>query len=208
VSDYLSDEEQLARLKGWWSSYGVPLLVGLLVAVVAVAGWRWYQGSVEQRVLAASDLYTSYLTATADRQAALAEQIVDSGAGTAYPTFVLLAEADRAVNAGEVADAEALLRRAVAAASAVELADLARLRLARVLFDQNREDESLTELGAIRGSGYRSLAAELKGDIHLSRGERSLAHESYVAARSFVGAGEQRPVLEMKIADTADASDS
>ena len=60
----------------------------------------------------------------------------------------------------------------------------------------------------MRSSGFRIQVAELKGDIHLARGERALAHESYVAAKSYVQAGDQRPVLEMKIADTADASGS
>lgn len=208
MSDYLSEEEQLARLKGWWERYGASLTIGLVVAVVVVLGWRWYQSHVEQRVLAASDLYVAYLAAADDARGALADQIVETGSGSAYPAFVLLDQAARAVAAEEVAAAEPLLRRAVAEASGAGLADVGRLRLARVLFDLGREDDALAELGAIRGSGFRGPAAELKGDIHLARGERALAHESYVAAGSYVQAGEQRPVLEMKIADTYDASDS
>ena len=90
----------------------------------------------------------------------------------------------------------------------VQLADLARLRLARVLFTLDRGDEALGVLGQIRGEGYLSLAAELTGDIRLARGERALAHQAYTKAMSHVQAGDQRPLLEMKIADTADSSDS
>lgn len=208
MSDYLSDEEQLARLKGWWQRYGTSLVVGAVVAVVAVGGWRWYQSHAEQRVHDASDLYVQYLAASDTEREALAGRIVDKGAATAYAAFVLLDQAARALAAGDAQIAEGHLRRAAELASGAELADVARLRLARVLFDQGREDDALGELGAIRTSGFRGAAAELKGDIHLARGERALAHESYVAAGSYVQAGEQRPVLEMKIADTSDASGS
>jgi predicted negative regulator of RcsB-dependent stress response len=208
VSDYLSDEEQLARLKSWWQRYGTSLVAGALVAVVAVGVWRWYQADTEKRIHAASDLYASYLLAGDQDRPAIADQIVNKGSGTAYPTFVLFDQAARVLADGDAAEAEALLRRALQQASGAPLADAARLRLARILFDLGREEEALAELGGIRTSGFRGAAAELKGDIHLARGERALAHEAYVAAVSYVQAGEQRPVLEMKIADTSDASDT
>lgn len=208
MSDYLSDDEQLAKLKGWWESYGTMLIAGSVAALVVFGGWRWYQSSLEARTLLGSDLYAEYLQADADRRAELAATIIDDAGGTAYPAFVLLGQAEAAVAAGKAADAEPLLHRAIDAASGDALADTARLRLARVLFELDREDEALATLAQVRSSGFRIQAAELKGDIHLARGERALAHESYVAAKSYVQAGDQRPVLEMKIADTADASGS
>jgi predicted negative regulator of RcsB-dependent stress response len=208
VSDYLTDEEQLAQLRNWWQEHGRSLLVGVVLVVAAVVGWRWYQSHTEQRTFGASDLYAEFQNSEGDSRDALARQIIEQSLGTAYPTFVLLRQADAAVAAGDPAAAEPLLRRAIELASGVERADLARLRLARVLLDNQRADEALVVLGEIRGAGYLALAAELKGDIHLARGERKLAHESYTAAMSYVQPGDQRPVLEMKIADTADTSDS
>jgi predicted negative regulator of RcsB-dependent stress response len=176
--------------------------------VVAVLGWRWYEDDKRGALIASSDRYVEFLAAEGDARDALAEQIIGDGKGTAYPTFVLFQQADAAIEAGDAAAAEGLLRRAVELASGESLADAARLRLARVLFQLERADDALAELGTIRGLGYRALAAELQGDIQLSRGDRELAHESYTNAQSLVPAGEQRPLLEMKLADTADASDS
>jgi predicted negative regulator of RcsB-dependent stress response len=208
VSDYLTEEEQLARLRNWWQRNGVALLIGLVLAVAGIVGWRWYQGQVEERILTASDLYQAFVEAEGDARDALATRIVEESPGTAYPSFVLFEQAKAAVQAEDAQRAQALLRRAVEVASGEELADTARLRLARVLFDADQAAEELAELGAIRGSGFRPLAAELMGDIHLDRGVRSLAHQSYVAAKEQLPVGDERPVLEMKIADTADASDS
>jgi predicted negative regulator of RcsB-dependent stress response len=208
VADYLSDEEQLARLRGWWQQYGIALLVGALLVVVGVFGWRWYQNYTAEHVARTSDLYVAYQAAEGDARAALASQILEEGRGTAYPAFVLFDEAEAAAAAGEPERAEAALRRAVDVATADELVDTARLRLARVLFDLNRPEDALGVLGQVRGAGYLSLAAELQGDIHLSAGDRARAHASYVAAAGHLPAGEQRPVLEIKLADTADASGS
>lgn len=209
MSDYLTDEEQLARLRTWWERNGTMLLVGLVLVVGAVVGWRWYQGNLQERTVQASDLYAEFQAAEGEARGELADRIVAEGEGTAYPALVLLEQAEsRVAGDGGTAEAEPLLRRAVELASGDLLADLARLRLARVLFDADRGDEALAALGQIRGDGYLSLAAELKGDIHLARGERALAHESYNTAMSHVQSGDQRPVLEMKIADTADTSDT
>jgi len=208
VSDYLSEEEQLERLRNWWQRNGVMLLIGVVAVVAAVVGWRWYQNNQEQQLLSASELFAEFQVAQGEARDELVQRILDTGAGTAYPAFVLFEQADAAVAADDVAAAEPLLRRALDMASGQELADTARLRLARVLFDLDRADEALTLLGMVQGSGFLALAAELKGDIHLSRGERTLAHQSYLNAQDRLDSGEQRPVLEMKIADTADASDS
>jgi predicted negative regulator of RcsB-dependent stress response len=208
VSDYLSDEEQIARLRTWWQQYGLALLLGVLLVVAGVLGWRWYQNYTAERLARVSDLYVAFQAAEGEARTALGSQILEEGSGTAYPTFVLFEQAEAAATDGDPARAEGALRQAISTATATELADTARLRLARVLFDLGRPDDALGVLGQVRGAGYLSLAAELQGDIHLSAGNRAQAHASYAAATGHLPAGEQRPVLEMKLADTADASDS
>ena len=42
MSEYLSDEEQVERLKSWWNENGTFLVVGLLVTIVAIGGWNYY----------------------------------------------------------------------------------------------------------------------------------------------------------------------
>ena len=50
VSDYLSDEEQVERLKSWWSENGTFLLASVFVAVLGIAGWNYY-GSYQDCLL-------------------------------------------------------------------------------------------------------------------------------------------------------------
>jgi len=208
VSDYLSEEEQLSKLRDWWSRNGTALVVGLVVAIAGVLGWRWYQSSVAERIAHTADLYSEFVAAGGEARDKLAEQIAAEGGSTAYPALVLLAQAHDAVASGDLEAASGHLAGAVTAASNGPLADLARLRLARVQRGLDRSDDALQTLGTIRSAGYLALAQELKGDIHLARGERDLAHEAYVAALAEVKAEDERALLEIKVADTADASGS
>lgn len=208
MSEYLSEEEQLSKLRDWWNRYGTALVVALVVVAAGVLGWRWYQSYAAERVARAADLYAEFVAANGDARRSLADDIVAEGNATAYPVLVLLRQAHDEAEAGDLAGAERDLAAAVTHASGGPLADLARLRLARVQHALGRHDDALATLGEIRAAGYLAVAQELKGDIHLVRNERAQAHAAYVAALAEVLAEDQRTLLEMKVADTADASGS
>jgi len=208
VSDYLTDEEQIAKLKAWWEENGTGLVVGLILVIGGVIGWRWYDGYRTEQIESASTLYEEFLASEGEVREQLAASIDAQIPDTSYQVFTLLHRAHAAAEEADFATTEALLVRAVAAAPDALLADVARLRLARVLQQGDRSDDALAVLGAIRGEGFRSHVAELKGDIHLTRGETVLAHEAYSAALVELSKGEVRPMLEMKVADTAGVGDA
>lgn len=203
MSDYLSEEEQLERLKSWWSTNGTSLLTGLALAVAGLVGWRWYDHSTTEARESASDLYETFLAAEGDGRAALAEQLDQNIEGSAYQAFTLLHRAREAVEADGVEAAVAYLQRVIDADSPSSLQDLARVRLARLHQQGGDGAAALAVLAGVRGSGYRGLAQELKGDIHVEQGERALAHEAYRSARQEMGDDRNRPILDIKINDTA-----
>ncbi len=203
MSDYLSDEEQLDRLKTWWSQNGTGLLTGLALAVAGLVGWRWYDHSTTEAQHAASDLYESFLAAEGEGRMALAEQLDENIEGSAYQAFALLHRAREAVETDNVEAASAYLQSVIDVGTPDSLKDLARLRLARLHQQGGDSAAALAVLAGVRGSGYRGLAQELKGDIHVEQGEQALAHEAYRSARQEMGEGSNRPILDIKINDTA-----
>ena len=203
MSDYLSEEEQLERLRGWWRENGTGLLAGLALAVAGLVGWRWYDTSATEARQSASDLYESFLAAEGEGRTALAEQLDESLEGTAYQAFTLLHRAREAVEADGIEAAAAYLQRVIDADAPGSLKDLARIRLARLHQQGGDGAAALAVLAGVRGGGYRGLAQELKGDIHVAQGERTLAHEAYRSALDEMGGDRERPVLEIKINDTA-----
>ena len=203
MSDYLSEEEQLERLRAWWRRNGTGLLTGLVLAAAGVAGWRWYDQSATEARQAASDLYESFLASEGEGRLALAERLDGELEGTAYQAFAALHRAHEAAEAGGIEVAAAYLQGVIDADSPDSLKALARIRLARLHQQGGDGAAALATLAGVRGSGFRGLAQELKGDIHLEEGERSLAHEAYTSALEEMGGDRERPILEMKINDTA-----
>lgn len=208
MSDYLTDEEQLHRLRTWWEKNGLALLGAVVVGVAGVVGWNWYTQHQSEDVAQASDLYVQYLASEgAERETiekTLAEQFPDSS----YRVFVLLRQAEDRMAEDDASGALALLEQALPICDDDHLADLVRLREARVQQQLDQTDTALATLGDVRSLGFRSMVQELKGDIHMSRGERALAHEAYSAALTEAGQGAQRPLLELKAANTAQPDDA
>lgn len=205
MSDYLSDNEQVAALKKAWDDYGVPVLVGVALVVAGAVGWRWYEDYRQARHEAASAAYQRYVEQRregAEELDAMAGTVVAEHQGSGYATLVLLYQAADAVAAEDLEKAEELLAEAVAGADA-QLVDVARVRLARVLVQLERPDDALTVLGAVKGQGYRSVVAELKGDILMARGDLTGARDAYQAAVDAVDANQARPILRMKLNNVA-----
>lgn len=208
MSDFLSDEEQLEKLKNWWDENGTTLIVGLVLAVAIVIGWRWYNSARTSAAQGASDLYASFIATEGEARTAIATKIDDEIEGTSYQIFTLFYRAQDAANEGDIVAAEAYLEEAIAVDASDLLSDVARIRLARLLQQQDKSEAALGALSGVRGIGFRAQVLELKGDIHLVRDERELAHEAYTSASAELDQDEHRPLLDMKVADTANPNAS
>jgi predicted negative regulator of RcsB-dependent stress response len=198
VSDYLSDEEQVARLQSWWRTNGVITIVAIIVAIAAVVGWRWYQNQQATAMAAASDRYTAYVEAEDGARQAQLTRLLGEHPKSTYAQFALMDQAKRASVAGKFDESVKHYQDVLGNKPDEAVADLANVRLARVLQQQDKSDAALTALGAVRGSGFRAQVAELKGDILLQQGDRVGAHEAYAAALAASVDGADKPVLKMK----------
>lgn len=208
MSDYLTDEEQLAKLRSWWESNGLLMIAAVVIAVIGVVGWRWYADTSAEKTARASDLYADFLIAEGPSRQTILDTLASELPDTTYYTFAILQEARERIAEEDFPAAEDALRRALATKPERVVADLIRLRLGRLLQQMDRGDDALTIIAEVRSAGFRPQVAELKGDIHLARGERALAHEAYTAALVDLADGSQRPLLELKAADTADPDDA
>lgn len=202
MAEYLTDEEVTERLKRWWSENGTGLMVGIVLAVGGVVGWRWFDGWRLERAEAASDAYAQYTDARAagEDTTAVAARIAEEFPDSAYRVFTLLHQAKDAVEGEEWESAADLLRQSVDIASQSVLQDVARVRLARVLHQLERPDEALAVLREVDGQGFASTVAELTGDIELRRGALPAARAAYQAALDETGSGQGGVLLRLKLA--------
>jgi len=188
----LEEQEQLAELKAWWKQYGNLVLLALIAAALAVAGWNgwhWYQ---RNQAAQASALYDALAKAAG---AGDAKALRDAGGAltegyprTLYASMGALAAARFHFDRGELKSAKAQLQWVIDRSSSEEYRQIARLRLANVLLDEKAYDEALKLLEDKPADAYAAQVAALRGDVLLALGRRDEAKAAYRLALDKAGA--------------------
>ncbi len=208
MSEYFNDDDRVLALRTWWERNGTILVVGLVLMIAAVIGWRWYNDHTQAREEAASATYQQYVEGrqrgakSAELEAPLAT-LDDEFPRSGYRIFTLFYRALDAASADDYTKATQYLETAVKDADDNRLRDVARVRLARLQLQAGNVDAALATLGTVGGAGFRSYVAELKGDILMGQNKPDEAREAYLAAKAAADPDDTQPILEMKIVDLA-----
>jgi len=208
---YASEQEQVEALKEWWKENGRAVVIGIVLALVAVFGWRTWQSHVRGQAVAASNEYQmllNHLDAGESREVTeVGRRIVGEYPTTAYAVLASLTMAQQAVDQNDLDGAAAHLRWAMEHSKVPELKELARVRLARLLVAQGKADAALQELSGAKESSFAALVAETKGDAYMQQGKRVEAHQAYSdALAAYADVPSKQQLLRMKLDDLADAA--
>ncbi len=201
MADYLSEEEQAARLQKLWRDYGFILVLALVVGIGAVVGWNYYQQSQAQAKEDAAYMYQDFLVTRAlegDLDAFL-EEMDKTRASARYIPFALLYRAKDAVEAEEYETALQFLEESLERSKDKILDDMILVRIARLQMQLQQDDEALNTLARV-GEDYKFLVLELTGDIHRDGGRYADAKSAYEQALELTTSGIDRERLELKIA--------
>lgn len=210
---YDTEEEQIEAIKKWWSRYGNAVIGALLVILIAYFGWNFYQGSVQSKREAASEVYSELLSltesgdSTPQQRSELIETLKSDYSGTTYAVYAALQGAKDAVEQDNLDGALTELNWALERADA-DLKPVVQVRKARVQFANDQLDEALATLEQIDAEGFAVVTNELKGDILAAQGQSDQARASY--QRAFDLSQEQGiniPYLKMKLDELADPTD-
>lgn len=219
MAEHIADEEQLETLKRWWTSYGRQAVVALVVTVGGWFGWEQWQNHRQQQREAASLVYSEMLDALGRLPAVAASEAQRAAitgpaatlkrdhAGSSYADYAGLVLARLAVADHELDTAASELQAVMDATRDPGLALLARLRLARVEIARERYPTALALLEVEVPAALASGFAEVRGDLHLRKGDLDAARAAYRAALDGLGEDEtnSRPLLAMKLNKTLPA---
>src|SRR5690554_1384067 len=205
----MTEEEQIARLKEWWSRNGMPLVTDRLLALAVVFGWQAWQNHQTNKAQGASMVYQqlaeSALGGKPDtaRIAELAAQLKNEFGGTHYAQFGSLLVAKVAVEAGRLDEAAAELRAVLDKPASKDLEELARQRLARVLGAQDKAEEGLALLEGEADAAYLAGREEVRGDLLLQLGRKQEAFAAYSKAKEALPLNGAAGTLQIKLDDLA-----
>jgi predicted negative regulator of RcsB-dependent stress response len=207
VDDYVTDKEQIERIRIWWRENGWFLIGGIALGALGLFGYQQYNAYQDRRAEEAAALYQSLKQATEQQNAveatATLARLRSDYASSAYtPQAGLLVASTLLVAAPERAAEELRQVMNETAKSDPELSMIARLRLARVLAYREQYDDALELLSVAEPGKFAGRVSEIKGDIQAARGHVEEARAAYLAA--MVADGSElldRNFLQMKLND-------
>jgi predicted negative regulator of RcsB-dependent stress response len=206
AEDYLTDDEQLERVKQLTAEYGPWVLGGVVLATALVFGYRYFDGYRNGVALKAAAQFSAMTDALEKNDPTSARKIAD-GLIKEYPKSPYADQAQLAmarlyVDAGELANAAAPLRQVMENSKDSDLKEIARLRLARVLIDQGKPDEAISTLGSSPTPAFAALSHQVRGDALLAKKNLSGAASEYKLALATTDArSPDTALLALKIAD-------
>ncbi len=211
MESYDTEEEQVEALKRWWNENGRSIVVAVVVALAGTFGWQSWQSSKATQQQNASDLYQAMMrsmgaglpSANEEESTGLANTLKSEYDGTTYAQFAALHLAAIAVGKGELAEAEQELRWVLGKATkGSDTAQVAQVRLARVLAASGQTDQALAILSEGGEGAYAASYAVAQGDILLAAGRDDEAREAYGKALALAGGGGSMgnlPALQQKM---------
>ena len=206
----LSEEEQLEGLKSFTKKYGSSIVTGVLIALIAFFGWKWWDNKAlaesqtntarvqqimdEMSAAEGNDQAYQQLIATADK---IFKEAPDSV--QAIQTQMLLAKL--AYDKEDYAGAEKALKKVEdSKVDDAGLIQIVKLRLGYAQLAQKKYDDALKSLSTVDEPTFKAMAEEARGDVYFAKNDRENAKKAYLSAwDDLVKNKQERPILQIKL---------
>lgn len=201
IEGYETEEQQVDAIKQWWKDNGNTLIIGAVVSLAGLWGWRFYNESVISGQEIASQAYTNMLI---KHEAQGNESGVDSVISTfisensdnSYGVLASLLLAKEAVQQQDFELAKKQLVQLQTQNSYAPLNAVINLRLARVEVELALYPEALATLALISEKSFLAQGYQVKGSIYLKQGDETLAR---VAFQDAINASQGRVDLLLQL---------
>lgn len=204
---YNTEEEQVQAIKKWWKENAVSLIVGIVMALAIIGGYRYWTDHKESQAQQASVLYSKVLSANTESKVVNAEILKSDFSATPYAALASLVLAKEYINKNEVDKAASQLNWVIENANDEAVKHIAKQRLARVYLSQNKVADAEALIKGIKAEGFSAAYSEIRGDINFSKNLIIQAKENYRLALSVMSQGDPRyPIVKMKLDDLAQAA--
>lgn len=187
MTEYMTDEEQVERIKKWWSDNGSSVLAGLVIGIGGLAGWRFYVDYQTNNAAEASSYFNQTLSSLeankSDVAIEQAQLVLSDYTTTPYADLAQLALAKAFVESEQYEQAAQTLETLIDDTAEEGIQIIARMRLAAVQQQLGQLDQALSTIEIEYPEQFSAAVEELKGDLHAAQGNTEQARAAYQKAR-------------------------
>lgn len=209
IEGYETEEQQVDAIKQWWKDNGNTLVIGAVVGLAGLWGWRFYNDSVvegqEKASQAYQDMLVQFEAQGADAETANVQAFIDNNSSSNYAVLASLLLAKEAVAKQDFELAKSQLTQLQSQNKYAPLNPLINLRLARVEMELGQYAEALTTLTMITEEGFIAKAEQVKGTVFLKQGDINNARVAFQSAID-ASKGHVDPILQLQFDDLAVAA--
>ena len=210
MSVYKTEEEQIDDLKRWIKSYGPSILMGIVLAIALLYGWRYWHSYQHNRAVKASVLYQqavdAYQTKSADLLAKSVTSLQNKYPKSPYASYAVFLQVKMAADQQNYSVAETELNWITHHSHDNNIKAIAELRLGSILTADHQEELAIKTLKSIKNPAFKGLAHIKIADAYLALGDAENAKINYEAASKLLpDAGNTMPTLAVKL-DNASAT--
>lgn len=195
IDDLLDEHEQGERVRTWLRENGAGMIGGVLLGLVVIGGWQWWQKQREQQRVHTGEQFQSVVDAITAKQLQPAQALAAKLPQGTYATLASLDLAKAQVDVGQRDAAIATLR--ASQPQDPTLAAIASQRLAQLLVDAGKPRDALSLLPK---DSTDVGVQQVRGDALFALGQAAEARAAYSLALAHADVGSpQRKLLELKL---------
>lgn len=188
----LHEQEQLSNLKYFWQKGGkyiVGLVVVAIVAYMVNVGWNMYKNNQSS---AAAEIYTQFTEVAAgsrdlDKMLKFTQELQSKYAVTEYSSMASMQSAEAAWKEHKLDIAANLLNWLIDNSKDQGLVNVARVRIADILIDEQKFDKALKQLQQPHDSAFDVIYYMKRGDLYVAKGDLNRARDAYKEALQKAG---------------------
>ena len=205
MEQYETEEQQVEAIKRFWKENGLALVIGALLGLGGLLGWRYYNDSQIAAKEQASFAYEKASEELVKGEAGFsqAKTFIDSHSGTGYAMLMALEMAQQAIERKDLTEAAKQLEFVASNAKLSAVQSVAQLRLARIQVEQGEFELALESADKVIDLAFKGQSQEIKGDVYLAQQLFDKARAAYSAALETNGRDQ---VLKMKLDNLAIAA--
>ncbi len=191
MDEFLSEKEQVERMRQWWGENGWFVVAGLVMGLALLAGWNAWKQHREARADEGAEAYVAMSDALRNSEfitaAEIGARLVSEYQDTPYADQAGFALAKYHLGQSRPDLAAGFLTGVLERTTDDEIRHIARLRLARVQMEQAAFDTALATLTTPNPGEFAARYHELRGDAHFGLGDHDTARDEYLNALSLFG---------------------